>query len=222
MIVYRCLTSEEIISMINDKPYDNAIVKGCNTFKYQQDVSYKHFFMFADHADYFKKCKLYPCVGQFVIPNNLIDQTGFGYYGEVKTSRNDHLYHWCMPLPEVIVKTDNLKKEYLYKIDSRLLNGFVEKRLDNDDNKKYNEPTEPHFNGIPGQIGYTDYSYADIYYEMVYQLAKKNDMEFGKVVRILKDFDLHTEIAEYFKNNKRFFYKQTKEYVKQRDKNRRS
>ena len=217
MIVYRCLTSNEILSMINDKPYDIAVIKGQNTFKYEPGVSYKHFFLFADHAYYFMKCKLYPCIGQYVIPNDKIDQTGFGYYGGVKTTRNDHLYHWYMPLPEVVVKTDDLKKEYLHQISSSLYCNFQEKRLECG-NQKYNEPIEPGFEGFPGWRGYTDYSYADVYYEMVYQLAKKNDMEFGKVVNLLRGIDLHNEIEKYFEKNKKFFYKQTKKFVKEREK----
>ena len=220
MIVYRCLTSDEILSMINDKPYDIAVIKGGNTFKYEPGESYKHFFLFADHANYFMKCKLYPCIGQYVIPNDKINQTGFGYYGGVKTTRNDHLYHWYMQLPEVTVKADDMKKEYLYKISSGLTGDFATKKLNDKDNDEFNEPIEPYFEGCSGWRGYTDYSYADIYYEMVYQLAKKNDMEFGKVVNLLSGTDFHTEIEKYFEKNKKFFYKQTKDFVKEREKRR--
>ena len=95
MIVYRCLTSSEIISMINGSDYNEALIKGCNTFNYDNDFFYKHFFIFANHADYFKKekGKPYPCIGQYIIPDNKIIEKGFGYYSNVKTMRNDKLYH---------------------------------------------------------------------------------------------------------------------------------
>lgn len=72
MIVYRCLTSSEIISMINGSDCNKALVKGCNTFNYDNDICYKHFFIFANHANYYKKemGKPYPCIGQYVIPDD--------------------------------------------------------------------------------------------------------------------------------------------------------
>ena len=55
MIAYRCLTSDEITSMINGNDYKKALIKGCNTFNYNKEILYKHFFMFANHAESFKK-----------------------------------------------------------------------------------------------------------------------------------------------------------------------
>ena len=216
MIVYRCLTSCEIISMINGSDYNKALIKGCNTFNYDNDIFYKHFFIFANHADYFKKekGKSYPCIGQYIIPDDKIIEKGFGYYSSVKTMRNDKLYHWYMPLPEIIIKKDDFKNSYLYKIESDLYSDFVTNKLNDGDNKKYNEPIIDYFRSDPNSIGYLDYSYADVYYEMVYQLAKKNDMNLEKVADILKRIDIYEEIKKYFENNIDFFHKQTKEYVK--------
>ena len=216
MIVYRCLTSCEIISMINGSDYNKSLIKGCNTFNYDNDIFYKHFFIFANHADYFKKekGKSYPCIGQYIIPDDKIIEKGFGYYSSVKTMRNDKLYHWYMPLPEIIIKKDDFKNNYLYKIESDLYSDFVTNKLNDGDNKKYNEPIIDYFRSDPNSIGYLDYSYADVYYEMVYQLAKKNDMNLEKVADILKRIDIYEEIKKYFENNIDFFHKQTKEYVK--------
>lgn len=220
MVVYRCLTSSEIISMINGSNYNYALIKGGNTFNYDNDVFYKHFFIFANHADYFKKKngKPYPCIGQYIIPDDKIVEMGFGYYSDVKTMRNDKLYHWNMPLPEIIIKKDDFKNEYLYKIESDLYSDFVTNKLSNDDNKKYNESIIDYFRSDPNSIGYLDYSYADVYYEMVYQLAKKNDMNLEKVANILKKVDIYEEIRKYFKDNINFFHKQTKQYVKLKNK----
>ena len=220
MIAYRCLTSDEIVSMINGSDYDKALIKGCNTFNYDNDSFYKHFFIFADHANYFKKKngKSYPCIGQYIIPDDKITEIGFGYYGDVKTMRNDRLYHWYMPLPEIIIKKDVFKNSYLYKIESDLYIDFETNMLNDDDNKKYNEPIIDFFRGDLHSRGYLDYSYADVYYEMIYQLAKKNDMDFEKVVNILKNVDLYEEIKNYYEDNINFFYKQTKQYVKLKNK----
>lgn len=220
MIVYRCLTSSEIISMINGSDYNKALIKGCNTFNYDNNIFYKHFFIFANHADYFKKekGKSYPCIGQYIIPDDKIIEKGFWYYSSVKTMRNDKLYHWYMPLPEIIIKNDDFKNSYLYKIESDLYGDFVTNKLNNDDNKKYNESVIEYFRCDSNSSGYLDYSYADVYYEMVYQLAKKNDMNLEKVADILKKMDIYEEIRKYFENNIGFFHKQTKQYIKLKNK----
>lgn len=213
MIVYRCLESNEILGMINDKKYDHYTIYGQNTFQYEKGCSYKHFFVFAQHTKNYAKNYL---IGEYIIPNNIIYEYGFGFYSDVKTTRNDKLFHWYMPLPEIIIKEEDFKKEYLNSVNKDL-NGLLEQKiLYSNDNKKYNEPTEEFFRGNPNYIGYTDYSYSDIYYEMVYQLAKKNDMNLYKVAYLLKDVNLHEEIKKYFENNIEFFYKQTNEYIKSR------
>lgn len=57
MIVYRCLTSEEIIGMINNKKVDYPIRYGENTFNYEKDCEYKHFFVFVQHTKKYVKLK---------------------------------------------------------------------------------------------------------------------------------------------------------------------
>lgn len=238
MIVYRCLTSNEILGMIQDNIYVSINTnKGENTFKYKEDKKYKHFFVYAEHADYYKKCnrQKYPVIGQYVIPNEIIEQQGFGFYGGVTTMRNDGLYGYYAPLPEVIINQSDFKSEFLYKLESELYSDFITKKLDrlesnfsdlinlnssDNENEKYNEPMEEYFlpyeKGLHGRSGYLDYSYADVYYEMIYQLAQKNDMNLYKVAQILKNIDLHYEIEEYFQKNAIFFEIQTKKYLKKK------
>ncbi len=224
MIVYRCLTSKEIITMINNHNYQKALIKGENTFHYEPGISYKHFFIFADHAEYFRKENKisYPAVGQFVIPNNIIKENGFGFYGGVKTMRNDKLYGYYVPLPEIIISNVDFKNSYLYKIESELYSDFIQKSLDGDDNVRFNEPKENYFiyngKGTHGITGYLDYSYADVYYEMIFQLAKENNMNMNKVAELLKNINLYDEIQTYFENNAKHFEKQTKKYLKTKPK----
>lgn len=211
MILYRCLTSDEIIGMINDTSYNNSTICGENTFKYENDVSYKHFYLYPDHTKVYKNNSI---IGQYIIPDDAIDQYGFGFYGSVKTERNDKLFGYYMPIPEVTVKEDDFKKKYLYSVSTFVSRYMQMNKLNRYDNEKYSEPILELFRGHPDYFGYTDYSYAEVYYEMVYQLALKNDMNFYKVVKILKDVNLYEEIKKYFYENKRFFEKQTKQYMK--------
>lgn len=211
MIVYRCLQSAEILQMINNKKYDYNTIYGQNTFHYEAGCSYKHFFVFAQHTENYARSAI---IGEYIIPNDIIYEYGFGLYSGVKTARNDKLFHYYMPLPEIIIKKEDFKKEYLHSVNKEL-NGWLEqKKLYPNDNEKYNEPNEEFLISNPDWIGYTSYSYSDIYYEMVYQLAKKNDMNLNKVAYLLKDVDLHEEIKKYFENNIDFFHNQTKEYIK--------
>lgn len=218
MIVYRCLTSDEIIGMINNKEYTNQSIKGENTFSYINGVYYKHFFIFAEHADYYRKRNksIYPVIGEFIIPKEIIKEQGFGYYGGVTTMRNDSLSSYYMPLPEIIIDMNDFKNEYLYKIESELYSDFITKKLNGDDNEKYNKLMEQYYSsstGTHGLTGYLDYSYADIYYEMVYQLAKSNNMNLGVVAKMLERVNLHNEIEEYFENNISLFKEQTSRYL---------
>ena len=212
MIVYRCLRSNEILSMINNQEFNNKHVRmGKNTFHYEKNVKYKHFFVYAAHARFYKEQISAPVIGEFIIPNEIIDQQGYGFYSEVETMRNDRLYHWYMPLPEIIIKEKDFKKEYLYKVNDWFHNN---KLLDNNDNEKYNEPTEIYSNGEIYSHSYTDYSYPDIYYEMVYQLFKSHNMDEDEVVKILLKMNLHTDVIKYYEENKSFFEEQTKQYIK--------
>ena len=199
--------------MINNSQFNNHTIKGQNTFNYDDDTQYRHFFVFAQHASYYKKQKNYPIIGEYIIPNEIIEQHGFGFYSNVETMRNDKLYGYYMPIPEIIIKEQDFRKEYLYK----LKDWFNDcKKLDKNDNEKYSEPLEEYFHGDPNSTGYLDYSYADVYYEMVYQLAKKYNMDLKEVTNLLKNIDLHEEIKNYYKSNIKFFEKQTKKYVKTR------
>lgn len=233
MIVFRCLTSEEILNSMQNKKTNTAYVKGNNTFSYEEKTSYKHFFYFAEHAYYYKNLhkRIYPVIGEYVIPNEIIEQTGFGFYGDVKTMRNQNLEGFYMPLPEILVKTKDMKKEYLYQLFSELYGDFVSKTLDKFntyeignfvrldqkyDNSYYNEPMEEDLS-INDSRGYLDYSYADIYYEMVYELLKQNDWKMDRTVKILKNYNLHEEIPKYFYEHIDLFREQTKRYVKEQE-----
>ena len=46
MIVYRCLTSNEILNMIGNNSHKDNIIKGENTFNYKKGIDYKHFFIY--------------------------------------------------------------------------------------------------------------------------------------------------------------------------------
>lgn len=215
MILYRRITSEELVNMVNNKDYRRYIRYGENTFKYEEGCKYKHFFIYASHMDNLHNNGMY---AQYVIPNYLIHDYGFGYYSDVKTMRNDALRSYYMPLPEVRIKESDFSNEYLESVKPFINGYYTSNELLNNGNELYNEEKLGRFSLNPYESGYLDYSYADVYYELVYSLAKKNDMEMYKVVRILKNMDLNKEIKDYFYNNFKYFEKQTNKYLKQKKK----
>jgi len=143
MILFRAVTSEELVNRLHhNNPNRRATIKGCNTFRYEEGVEYLHFFRYAEHAFYYKEEKRCVAVLECVIPDEIIEKHGFGFYGGVKTDKNNSLYGWYMPLPECIIKKENFKTEYIYDISDGWNGRFVNKKLNNNDNEIYKEPME--------------------------------------------------------------------------------
>ena len=205
MILFRAVTNEELLNMLHgDNVKINATIRGQNTFRYDEGIEYIHFFKYAEHAFYYKNEKKCVSVIECVIPNDIIEQRGFGLYGSVKTFKNDKLFGYYMPLPEYIIKRDNFDYKYIYDINDKLYNNFIRKELKGNDNEIYGEIVERQlslFNDVGG-YDYRDFSYADLYYELVYKLLKENCYSMEQVTKILLKLDLDKEILLFFKENK--------------------
>lgn len=204
MILFKAVTNEELLNRINNSNHSETYtIRGKNTFNYDPNIEYLHFFRFAEHAFYYKKAKRCVAVLECIIPNEIIEQYGFGFYGDVKTDKNESLASWYIPLPEYIIKANNFKTEYIYDINDILYNNYIQKRLNHNDNEKYGEPIERElllFN-IEDGYDYRDFSYSEIYYEMLYTLLKKENFNIDKVTKILLNSDLNKEILSYFENS---------------------
>ena len=205
MILYRCLDN-----------LDNTRIKhqGNNTFSYDPLFNYKHFFVFSEHAEFYKNKYMddNATIGQFIVPKNIIIDNGFGFYNDVKTRLNHYLAQRYIPLPEVILKSDDYKGLILYKEEKTANRNFLTNTLDDDDNIKYNEEKEEYFNIGPEYMGYMGYSYADIYYEIVYDLLKKYNNDMVRVVEGLKKMRLPDDIKNYYEDNKNEFRRKMVRY----------
>ena len=187
-VFYRCLCSDELMSMINPSAIEYSRDQSNNTFNYDKNVNYKHFYIFGDHAQTLLHHYKASLIGAFVIKEELIEQTGFGFYTGVKTKYNDKLSKEKMPIPEMSIKEEKYSKDYL--ID-------LHKDFDKEwyDGIKGN-PYEKRFS-----IEDKCYSYADIYYELVYELANKRNMTMQEIAEYLQKLDLRQEIKKYFEEN---------------------
>lgn len=103
MILYRVMSSYELKKLMgaDTKDETNSTLCGNNTFKYKPKTEYMHFFRYASHAKNLIS-KFGAIIAKCDIPDELIDQEGFGFY--------------CMDIsaiPECIVKKENFHVNFI-------------------------------------------------------------------------------------------------------------
>lgn len=203
MILFRAITSEELLNRLkyNDQSV-KATIKGENTFKYEDGIEYLHFFKYPEHAFYYKKEKSCVAVLECIIPDEIIEQYGFGFYGGVETYKNNKLFGWYMPLPEYIIRKDKFTSEYIYDIQDRYFSRYIY-----DKDTVSNETVHKPLDFVDSDHYWHQISQANIYYEIVYKLAKENEHNMYKVARILYNMNLDREVLTFFENNKDIFLK---------------
>lgn len=108
MVLYRVVDGEELRKLMqyNNDYYNMPAKYGKNTFQYNIGTEYMHFFRYAQHADIYKSI-FGIVIMQVDIPDELIDQIGFGYY----TYKHDILEH--IVIPECIIKKDNFDVKFI-------------------------------------------------------------------------------------------------------------
>ena len=108
MILYRVVSGEELKKLIcyNKNYYNIPGRYGKNTFNYQIGTEYMHFFKYAEHADIFKHI-FGIVIMQVEIPDELIDQHGFGYYNF------SHEILEKIVIPECIIKKENFDVKFI-------------------------------------------------------------------------------------------------------------
>lgn len=117
MILFRAVTNEELINRIKKNyTFTSATIKGNNTFKYEPNIEYLHFLGLQNMLFIIKKQKRCVAVLECIIPDEIIEQYGFGFYGDIKTYKNDALAGWYIPLPEYIIKAENFNIDKVTKI----------------------------------------------------------------------------------------------------------
>ncbi len=206
MLAYRCLKSLEIFCLINNEdysPYNSAA--GDNNFKYEDDIGYKHFFMFDDHAEYYKPRLWAATIEICEIPDEIIDQYGFGFYDVVSSSKSSELYPERIPLPEIIIKEKDFDKKYIkFFTDTFKLPGTKLSRT-------YKNKYDKVFN-----IGDEEYTYADIYYEMLCHLVEKHQIKPKDAVKYIQLESLREQLKEFFEDNHSYFEEQVMQLKQKR------
>lgn len=200
MILYRTMTNYELINRLNGKNNsDNiATIKGVNTFKYESNQEYIHFFKYVEHAFYYmKENRNYIIVAQCIIPDELVSEIGFGMYGGVEIYNNNGLSSYYIPLPEYRIKKEDFKNEYINAFATTLYTTMSTNEIN-----KIQELPLFDLEKEEGIICYRHYSYANMYYEMLCTLANIYSYNFDKIIKYLKEKDFNKLIEDYYQENK--------------------
>jgi len=116
MLVYRCVYKDELDYIKQNRKYITKWGKGSNTFDYEKDVNYIHFFLFAESAENYKKYSRYniPAIIQCDIPYEVLIQfRGCGFYERV-------IPRYYTPVPEFSIPLDLYKLEYICDISDNI------------------------------------------------------------------------------------------------------
>lgn len=189
MLVYRTISSSELLSLINGIKVENYnTIRGQNTFKYEKNKSYIHFFKYEKHALYYMKKTNNPIMVRLDIPDDLLGNIEYGFYGDVDTYYDDYLYGYYIPLPEYIITNDVFKKEYIVDFS---YNGVWQNPKRYNVNKEFFWVEKEHLFHKKEMQAWTIES---IYYEYIKLVSKKYDYDMSKVAHYLKSIDLDEEL----------------------------
>lgn len=138
MRVYRCISAREITNFYKGRNDRQALVKGQNTHKYNEEKCI-HFFRYSQSAEYFKKSiwtEMNP-LDRYVlfmtanIPNEILrEHIGYGFYNSdgIKIKHPGYI-----PLPEYAIPESKFNVEYIVEI-----NDIINPKLVSND-KEYNK-----------------------------------------------------------------------------------
>lgn len=122
MKVYRCCGDDEINAYMNNKKYLKEFGHGTNTFKYDKDNSYIHFFLFAECAEHYKKYSHSRFAKYFIeceIPFEILEEYyGYGWYEALIPGYYTPVPEFAIPFTEFDINyisdiSDNVKSEWL-------------------------------------------------------------------------------------------------------------
>lgn len=86
MLVYRCCSREEILFYLDGRKYQKSFKSyGTNTFSYDEEVDYIHFFLYPESASYFGKSvsNVFGIISCDIPDEILENHFGYGYYSRV-------------------------------------------------------------------------------------------------------------------------------------------
>lgn len=195
MQVFRTMSSGELISYINNNLVSNfSTIRGENTFDYQEETTYIHFFKYLEHALYYMKERSNPIVAKIEIPNDIISNLEYGLYGGVETYYDDSLAGYYIPLPEYVIEKSLFNKDFIidFSYDGVWQDPFRKKDYANFKNIFWTEQTTKR--GFKKIIQKQRWDKEEIYYEYIKSLLPKFNYDTSKIANYLKKVNLEDEL----------------------------
>lgn len=112
MKAYRCCSSNEICHYLNKEKCSLSGCVGTNTFNYDKDTDYIHFFYFPENCAYYTKRRSYRVSNIIIcdVPDELLKKyLGYGYYDGICGGR-------YIPFPEFAIPLDEFSIDYIKRI----------------------------------------------------------------------------------------------------------
>ena len=177
MIVYRAISKEELLSLSTPHTYDRTVIKGENTFKYNYNIDYIHFFKYAKHAfDYAKRNK-YVIVAKIDIPDDIELESGFGLYSGIKTHYDDSLEKYYIPIPEYRLKRIYFDTSYIIDYSNELYS-------------PWEQEIKPLINEVPNSNSVQYWTTSSLYYEYIKFLKKLYKYNLENMIAHLEQIDI--------------------------------
>ncbi len=138
MRVYRCITTREITNLYKSNKKYQTTICALNTYQFNFEKDYIHFFRFYESALYYKKrndssknpwdhCVLMMTAN---IPHSLLKESlGYGFYSGV----DKRLTCYITPIPEYHIDTTLFKNDYIVEVSDKVNPMYRNKRSEYDD-----------------------------------------------------------------------------------------
>lgn len=200
MIVYRAFSNEEMLTLTTGITVKRHVIHGENTFMYNKNIEYIHFFKYAKHAfDYAKKNK-YVIIAKIDIPDYIRLESGFGIYSGITTHYDNSLEKYYIPIPEYRLKKAYFDKSFIVEFSNELYSPW--------------EPEiKPLINEVPDSNKVQYWTTSSLYYEYIKIIKSMYNYNLSAMIRHLyrKNIDQELEsMREQFKDINYLTLKPTK------------
>lgn len=197
MYVYRVMSSRELINIIKGINTNDTLHKGINTFEYEYDTNYIHFYKFAQHA-FINSHMFGSIVAKIKLDNEIIPPLEYGIYSGIKTDYDDSLISNNFPIPEIIIDRNLFSNDNIVDFSNNITKSFQE-------NEDSSYPlsfyvSKKNFFGIEQKQQWDIHS---IYYQYIKSLFPLYDYNGIRVAFYLKTIDLDKELMIFAEEIKR-------------------
>ena len=191
MYVYRAMSNIELLNRIKGINTNETFHKGLNTFEYQKDTDYIHFYKFPHHA--FINSDIFgTIVAKIRLSEDIIPPLEYGIYTGIKTDYDESLSSNNFPIPEIIIDRRLFSNDNIISFSNALTKSFIEK-----EDGSYPLSFYVSKKNIFGTNKIQEWDIHSIYYEYVKSLFPLFHNSGILVALYLKTIDLDKELIKF-------------------------